>query len=208
MEPSAPATGSAASSSSAPGEKKKRKRVDLSKFADLEAEEVGGSGEEEDEGIDEEFIDDVGVKDSDATRSKLRKKMNLDKELKEIQKDMASRGPLAGAARLFSTDRLDDMERRYKEMDELGKRGEDISRMEVLESVEQTVTVPESKDPRLWCLKTFGPEQELCIKLMWKAFETIRNGESVPVASVFTVPYVRGYIYLEAQREADVRRFT
>jgi hypothetical protein len=35
-------------------------------------------------------------------------------------------------------------------MDELGKRGEDISRMEVLESVEQTVTVPESKDPRHW----------------------------------------------------------
>eukprot|EP00435_Cladocopium_sp_Y103_P036943 s13_g9.t1 len=83
------ATGSAAaSSSSAPGEKKKRKRVDLSKFADLEAEEVGGSGEEEDEGIDEdqtcgEFIDDVGVKDSDAARSKLRKKINLDKELKD-----------------------------------------------------------------------------------------------------------------------------
>lgn len=208
MEPSAPTGSAAASSSSAPAEKKKRKRVDLSKFADLEAEEVGGSAEEEDEGIDEEFIDDVGVKDSDAARSKLRKKMNLDKELKEIQKDMASRGPLAGAARLFSTDRLDDMERRYKEMEELGKRGEDISKMEVLESVEQTVTVPESKDPRLWCLKTFGPEQELCIKLMWKAFETIRNGESVPVASVFTVPYVRGYIYLEAQREADVRRFT
>ena len=31
----------------------------------------------------QEFIDDVGVKDSDATRSKLRKKMNLDKELKD-----------------------------------------------------------------------------------------------------------------------------
>ena len=36
---------------------------------------------------------------------------------------MASRGPLAGAARLFSTDRLDDMERRYKETVTLVKHG-------------------------------------------------------------------------------------
>ena len=36
---------------------------------------------------------------------------------------MASRGPLAGAARLFSTDRLDDMERRYKETVTLLKHG-------------------------------------------------------------------------------------
>lgn len=33
--------------------------------------------------VRQEFIDDAGVKDSDATRSKLRKKMNLDKELKD-----------------------------------------------------------------------------------------------------------------------------
>jgi hypothetical protein len=43
-------------------------------------------------------------------------------------------------------------------MDELGKRGEDISRMEVLESVEQTVTVPESKDPRHWWQIVMGLE--------------------------------------------------
>ena len=61
---------------------------------------------------------------------------------------MASRGPMVGAARLFSSSQLDDMERRYQEMDEAAKRGEDISKMDVDESVQQTVTVPEAKDPR------------------------------------------------------------
>ncbi|CAJ1370621.1 unnamed protein product [Effrenium voratum] len=186
----------------------KRKRVDLSKYADLEAEEVGGSVEEDEAEPDEDLIDDTGVKDSDASRSKLRKKMNLQKEIQEIEKEMASRGPLAGAARLFSSAKLDDMERRFQEMDEAAKRGEDVSRVGVPETVRQTVTVPESTDPRLWCLKTFAGEQELCIKLMWKAFEGMQKGEPLPVFSVFTVPYARGYIYMEAQKEADVRRFT
>lgn len=36
-------------------------------------------------------------------------------QLKEISHEMASRGPLVGAARLFSSDRLDDMERRFQD---------------------------------------------------------------------------------------------
>ena len=46
-----------------------------------------------------------------------------------------------------------------QEMDEAAKRGEDVSRVGVPETVRQTVTVPESTDPRLWCLKTFAGEQ-------------------------------------------------
>lgn len=38
----------------------------------------------------------------------------------EIEKDMASRGPLVGAARLFSSERLDDFERRYKDTGPMG----------------------------------------------------------------------------------------
>ncbi|CAK9071225.1 Putative transcription elongation factor SPT5 homolog 2 [Durusdinium trenchii] len=159
---------------------------------------------------------------TDAGRAKLRKKMNqeLQDQNRELKEDLAARGPLAGAARLFSSQRLDEMEQRYQErtegvkgrsmeMEDRAKRGEDISQLQVpLEAVKQTVTVPEDKDPRLWCLKTFGNEQELCIKLMWKAFEELKSGQTVPVYSVFHVPYVKGYIYLEAHREADVRRFT
>lgn len=36
-----------------------------------------------------------------------------------------------------------------QEIDELGKRGEDVSRIDTFESVQQTVTVPVAKDPRL-----------------------------------------------------------
>lgn len=46
-------------------------------------------------------------------------------------------------------------------MEEAAKRGEDISKHALSETVQQTVTVPEAKDPRLWCLKTFMPEQDL-----------------------------------------------
>eukprot|EP00913_Durusdinium_trenchii_P035397 g33125.t1 len=123
---------------------KKNLQYKICQFADLEAEEVGGSGGEEDEGIDEELIDDTGAPMTDAGRAKLRKKMN--QELQDQNRDLAARGPLA--------------------------------------------------------------VEELCIKLMWKAFEELKSGQTVPVYSVFHVPYVKGYIYLEAHREADVRRFT
>jgi hypothetical protein len=52
----------------------------------------------------------------------------------------------------------------------------------------------------------------LCFILTAGCFSTVSLSQSrchTPHMSceVFTVPYVRGYIYLEAQREADVRRW-
>eukprot|EP00930_Biecheleria_cincta_P093180 TRINITY_DN8337_c0_g1_i1.p1 TRINITY_DN8337_c0_g1~~TRINITY_DN8337_c0_g1_i1.p1 ORF type:complete len:1569 (-),score=350.11 TRINITY_DN8337_c0_g1_i1:212-4381(-) len=106
-------------------------------------------------------------------------------------------------------DKLDEMEERYRRIEE----GEEVASQPSQapfrpgEKVTHTVTVPEPTDPRLWCVKTFGPERELCISLMWKSFESMRDGKEVPIHSVFFGTHLRGYIYIEAHRENDVKDF-
>eukprot|EP00931_Biecheleriopsis_adriatica_P049247 TRINITY_DN28482_c0_g1_i1.p1 TRINITY_DN28482_c0_g1~~TRINITY_DN28482_c0_g1_i1.p1 ORF type:complete len:1525 (+),score=381.40 TRINITY_DN28482_c0_g1_i1:481-4575(+) len=106
------------------------------------------------------------------------------------------------------------MEARYKELEEREERraaGEEVESEASFhpqgDKVTHTVTVPEPTDPKLWCVRTFGPEKELCISLMYKAFEALTRGEEVPIYTVFYSPHLRGYIYIEAHREADVKEF-
>jgi len=189
---------------------RKRKVED---FLELEAEEVG-QGEEELEGSElDELIDDSGAaKDDGKSRAALRRKLNReDKELEQLQKEVAARerGPLTGSARLFSSAKLDQLEQKYQELEERAKRGEDIKpEFPSQERVSQTVPVPEPGDPKLWCLKTFASEKDLCISLMYKSFEAMSHGTPVPVYSIFCSPHLKNFIYLEAHKEADIRAFT
>eukprot|EP00441_Pelagodinium_beii_P041844 CAMPEP_0197631774 /NCGR_PEP_ID=MMETSP1338-20131121/8832_1 /TAXON_ID=43686 ORGANISM="Pelagodinium beii, Strain RCC1491" /NCGR_SAMPLE_ID=MMETSP1338 /ASSEMBLY_ACC=CAM_ASM_000754 /LENGTH=1441 /DNA_ID=CAMNT_0043203305 /DNA_START=30 /DNA_END=4356 /DNA_ORIENTATION=+ len=203
----------AASGSSGPRPEKKRKRkVDIEKFFDREAEEAGGSEDEDEDAEMSDLIDDTGAKPGEKGRSALRKAMQeSSKELEELTKSANQRGPLSGSARLFSSAKLDDMEARYQAMEERQQRREDGEQVEdeLLvepgEKVSQTVTVPDPNDPKLWCVKTFGPEKELCMSLLFKAVGVLQNGGDCPIYSVFCSPHLRGYIYIEAFREADVK---
>ncbi|CAE7915252.1 unnamed protein product, partial [Symbiodinium necroappetens] len=187
--------------------------VEVEDFLELEAEEVG-QGEEELEGSElDELIDDSGAaKDDGKSRAALRRKLNRDdKELEQLQKEVAARerGPLTGSARLFSSAKLDQLEQKYQELEERAKRGEEIKpEFPSQERVSQTVPVPEPGDPKLWCLKTFASEKDLCLSLMYKSFEAMSHGTPVPVYSIFCSPHLKGFIYLEAHKEADVRAFT
>lgn len=184
-------------------------RPDASKYYELEAEEAGGSEDEQEDEDLEDLIDNSEMAPGEKGRAQLRKEMQRQaKELEELRKDAAQRGPLAGAARLFSSGRLDEMERKYKELEERGIAGEDLGPPEPLGRKEtHTVTVPDPQDPKLWCCKTFGPERDLCICLMHKAMEVMAQGQQCPIYSVFFSPHLRGYIYIEAFKEADVRQF-
>eukprot|EP00930_Biecheleria_cincta_P047509 TRINITY_DN32953_c0_g1_i1.p1 TRINITY_DN32953_c0_g1~~TRINITY_DN32953_c0_g1_i1.p1 ORF type:complete len:208 (+),score=23.98 TRINITY_DN32953_c0_g1_i1:128-751(+) len=73
--------------------------------------------------------------------------------------------------------------------------------------VTHTVTVPHPSDPKLWCIKTFGPEAQLCISLMWKSFKGMLYGKDPPIHSVFYSSHLRGYMYIEAYKESDVKDF-
>ncbi|CAE8606456.1 unnamed protein product, partial [Polarella glacialis] len=202
----------ASGSGSRPQPDKRRRKKDLSSYFETEAEEAGASSDEaEDDDLDG-LIDDTGVAPGETGRNKLRKEMMkaASKELEELTRDSAQRGPLSGARGLFSSSRLDDMEQRYKDLEERGAAGEDIRRDPVERPGKKethTVTVPEPTDPKLWCCKSFGPERELCICLMHKAMEYMQAGKPVPIHSVFFSPHLRGYIYFEAHRESDVRDF-
>eukprot|EP00440_Ansanella_granifera_P016863 gb/GFBE01018324.1/.p1 GENE.gb/GFBE01018324.1/~~gb/GFBE01018324.1/.p1 ORF type:complete len:1512 (+),score=383.19 gb/GFBE01018324.1/:1-4536(+) len=207
-----PGDGQEAASASSGPRPTKRKKADVSKFFDLEAEEAGGSEDEDEDADMGDLIDDTGAKPASKDRGALRRAMQeSSKELEELSRDMASRGPLSGAARLFS-DKLGEMEKKYKDIEERAERGEDVMsnrsfHRPAQDKVTHTVTVPEPDDPKLWCVHTFGPEKELCISLMYKAFEAMTKGTPLPIYSVFFSPHLRGYIYIEAFREADVKEF-
>lgn len=67
--------------------------------------------------------------------------------------------------------------------------------------------VPDSKDPKLWCVKTFRKESELCVALLLKAGECFTSGKPCPLHSAFHSPHLKGYMYVEAHKEVDVRNF-
>jgi len=73
--------------------------------------------------------------------------------------------------------------------------------------VTHTVTVPHPSDPKLWCVKAFGPEEQLCISLMLKSFKGMLYGNDPPIHSVFSSSHLRGYMYIEAHKESDVKNF-
>eukprot|EP00439_Symbiodinium_sp_Y106_P033704 s243_g4.t1 len=153
-------------------------------FLELEAEEVG-QGEEELEGSElDELIDDSGAaKDDGKSRAALRRKLNReDKELEQLQKEVAARerGPLTGSARLFSSAKLDQLEQKYQELEERAKRGEDIK--------------PE-----------FPSQEHRHSRHIGVAMS---HGTPVPVYSIFCSPHLKNFIYLEAHKEADIRAFT
>eukprot|EP00927_Polykrikos_kofoidii_P038865 TRINITY_DN33309_c0_g1_i1.p1 TRINITY_DN33309_c0_g1~~TRINITY_DN33309_c0_g1_i1.p1 ORF type:complete len:1399 (-),score=245.73 TRINITY_DN33309_c0_g1_i1:350-4546(-) len=194
--------------------KKRKMRPDIGKFLDIEAEEAGGSGEEEEDGDLADLIDDSGVGTGDVGRAKMQQLAQKHaQELDALAGSMEARGNDRGAQRVFGSNFLDKMEEKYKQMDEAGQTGEmaepqspgAISQQK--ESGNTTFIVPDVGDPKLWCCKTFAPEKELCVALLLKAREAIEAGESVPIFSVFYSEHLRGYIYVEAFKEAEIRMF-
>jgi len=195
--------------------KKKRKMAageDVSKYFDIEAEEGGGSGDEDEDDDLEGLIDDSGVAPGDKGRDSLRKLANQ-KELNELAQDMDSRGPEAGAQRVFGSSFLDKMEDKYKKLEEAGvteqAMHEPVSPNLMAGKKKETNTyiVPNAKDPKMFCCKTFGPERDLILSLLNKSRQCFLEGKPVPIHSAFFAPHLRGYIYIEAFKEAEIRKF-
>mmetsp|Transcript_86247 Transcript_86247/g.279201 ORF Transcript_86247/g.279201 Transcript_86247/m.279201 type:complete len:1268 (-) Transcript_86247:78-3881(-) len=204
-----------------------KRRKDIARFFETEAEEAGGSGDEEEDGDLEDLIDDSGVEPGEHSRSKARSQIQRQQqELDEVRREMAGRaGPSgeSGASRVYGASFLDRMEEKYQAMqeDELagaepepeGRQGLDVPAppspavSQGRRKETNAFVVPDAKDPKLWAVRTFGPEKALCIALMRKSAEFFAQGKPVSVFSVFYSDHLRGYIYVEAFRESDVRDF-
>eukprot|EP00397_Hematodinium_sp_SG-2012_P001153 GEMP01001154.1.p1 GENE.GEMP01001154.1~~GEMP01001154.1.p1 ORF type:complete len:1304 (+),score=323.21 GEMP01001154.1:91-3912(+) len=75
-------------------------------------------------------------------------------------------------------------------------------------------TLPMESDPRLWRVKCYknGFEKEYCANLVNKFWHMVQtHGESyleeIPIYSVFAADAAKGYVYIEAHREIDVRNY-
>ncbi len=69
------------------------------------------------------------------------------------------------------------------------------------------VFLPSVSDPSLWfvrCKK--GCERQACISLMQKSFVKMQEGQPLLILSVTSLSYLKGYIYIEAFKEAHVRQ--
>lgn len=205
---------------------KKRKREGMMKFFDTEAAEGGASGDDDDGSDLDGFLDDSGKADTEARRGNERRSHEecqaQMQEVRELRKDMESRGPESGANRVYGSF-LDEMEAKYKAIEESegqdlpgtprARGGPRISRGSDQGSIgdkEKTnaFIVPDAKDPKLWCVKTFAPEKELCLSLLLKFGLETAAGRPVDIYSVFWSQHLRGYIYVEAEKEANIRTFT
>mmetsp|Transcript_43192 Transcript_43192/g.93120 ORF Transcript_43192/g.93120 Transcript_43192/m.93120 type:complete len:1169 (+) Transcript_43192:156-3662(+) len=204
---------SAAASSTSKRARKAAESNDATRFFELEAEEAGDASDDEDEADLEGLVDNAEMsgKQKSKDRSALQRAANA--ELDELAADMASRGPEVGARRVFGRANLDRMQEKYAAME---LAGEDHAEHRPLRSaalsslpkvVEERQVVPLPQDPKLWRCKTFADERQLCVSLMLKASEWLQQGKDVPISTVFYTNHQRGYLYVEAFREAEVRDF-
>jgi len=198
----------------APGGQKRKRRDDVSKYFEQEAEEAGGSGDEEEDGDLQDFLDDTGADAGEGGRAKLRKQMQNNAELEEVERDMADRAGERGMARSFGSSFLDRMEEKYRNLNEQDEPVEAAApaapspgALSLTRKDKNTYIVPDPKDPKLWCVKTFAPEKELVLALLIKAGQCFAEGKPVQIYSAFFSPHLRGYIYIEAWKEAEVREF-
>eukprot|EP00928_Gymnodinium_smaydae_P012906 TRINITY_DN14713_c0_g2_i1.p1 TRINITY_DN14713_c0_g2~~TRINITY_DN14713_c0_g2_i1.p1 ORF type:complete len:1032 (-),score=172.26 TRINITY_DN14713_c0_g2_i1:131-2794(-) len=168
-----------------------------------------------------DFVDDTQAAPGEKGIAALRRlAQQHQKELDEIKEDLDRRGD-GGKSRFGQ--KLDEMERKYKEREEAIARGEipadDAVDLDTLLEPESPRTrrkrmagsssfvVPDAKDPKLWCVKVFAPEKDLCTSLMNKARQEAAKGNPVPIYSAFCSKTLRGYIYIEAWKEAEIRAF-
>ncbi|XP_075084561.1 uncharacterized protein LOC107762737 isoform X2 [Nicotiana tabacum] len=70
---------------------------------------------------------------------------------------------------------------------------------------EQDTLVPSLKDPTIWKVKcTVGRERHSTFCLMQKYIDLLALGTKLQIISAFSLDHVKGYIYIEADKQSDV----
>mmetsp|Transcript_6930 Transcript_6930/g.23018 ORF Transcript_6930/g.23018 Transcript_6930/m.23018 type:complete len:1237 (+) Transcript_6930:184-3894(+) len=173
------------------GQEKPAKKTKRSEFIDDMAEVEGDDDEDEgDEGIDD-LIDDDEQAEAEKVESQLQHVRQAQYE--QRQRDMEME--------------VEDVEAFVKQRWGSGARQaqEDVE-LEEVSATRQQRELPTVKDPKLWMVTCkIGRERELVMSLMAKYIAMQEAGEPLLIKSAITQDHLKGYIYVESDKEDYVK---
>ncbi|OMP04197.1 hypothetical protein COLO4_09867 [Corchorus olitorius] len=95
------------------------------------------------------------------------------------------------------------MEERYKDGAGFVTYAEDS--YEDKESIDKNSDVPSSKDPTIWKVKcVVGRERHSAFCLMQKFIDLKSLGNKLQIISAFSVDHIKGFFYIEAEKQCDI----
>ncbi|KAJ3704991.1 hypothetical protein LUZ61_008696 [Rhynchospora tenuis] len=154
---------------------RKRKKPCAMSFIDFEAEVDDDEEEEDDDGDEHDFIDEGTHLDNEPEQRMHRPTFIADED-----------------------EDLDEIERRVKEH---YSRTDNVDYAEDPDEVEQQALLPTFSDPKLWLVKcAIGHERELVVRLMQRCID-----RGFRICSVVALDHLKNYIYVEADKLADVK---
>eukprot|EP00252_Welwitschia_mirabilis_P027077 TRINITY_DN9158_c0_g1_i3.p1 TRINITY_DN9158_c0_g1~~TRINITY_DN9158_c0_g1_i3.p1 ORF type:complete len:1022 (-),score=279.00 TRINITY_DN9158_c0_g1_i3:488-3553(-) len=191
--------------------KRSRKR---SQFIDDIAEEDEDEEEDEDDNPRRKksrraaaFIDDTAVvaSDDDEEEDDGEDDFIIDEgnELPEEEDTRMHRRPFLPRDEQDEQD-VDDLERMLQQR--YSTHSDHIEYDEETTEVEQQALLPSVKDPKLWMVKcAIGKEREAAVCLMQKFIDLQSQGTDLQIRSAIALDHLKGYLYVEADREAHVK---
>ncbi|KAJ4761009.1 Transcription elongation factor SPT5 [Rhynchospora pubera] len=153
----------------------KRKKPCAMSFIDFEAEVDDDEEEEDEEGDEHDFIDEGTHLENEPQQ-----RMHRPTFIADEHED------------------LDEIERRVKEH---YSRTDNVDYSEDPDEMEQQALLPTFSDPKLWLVKcAIGHERELAVCLMQRCMD-----RGFRICSVVALDHLKNYIYVEADKLADVK---
>ncbi|XP_031090783.1 protein RNA-directed DNA methylation 3 isoform X2 [Ipomoea triloba] len=167
----------------------KRKRNDVLQFFEDSAFEVG----------DDEYSDDSDFFDTDFIDDEFGTDDGVQK-----QHEKAPVFPLVPKEEEMDEEELEKMLReRYKAGSSFVKFAEDG--YEKKGSIQEDISVPSTKDPTIWKVKCMvGRERHSAFCLMQKYVDLRVLGMKLQIISAFALDHVKGFVYIEADKQSDV----
>ncbi|GLJ49926.1 hypothetical protein SUGI_1061450 [Cryptomeria japonica] len=167
--------------------KKKMRRA--SAFIDDTA-DVASDDEEEEEGEEEDYgfindtdaqVDEFGTRPNRHTRVEIEEKEDDEEDLEDLERQIHERYAA------------------HREQEEDGD--------EEIGQVEQQANLASVTDPKLWMVKCAqGFEREAACCLMQKYLDLMAQGTDLQILSAVALDHLKGYLYIEAHKDAYVRQ--
>uniref|UniRef100_A0A0C9RJB2 Transcription elongation factor SPT5 n=1 Tax=Wollemia nobilis TaxID=56998 RepID=A0A0C9RJB2_9CONI len=163
---------------------RKRKRRGAAAFIDDTAVVASDEDEDEEEG-EEDFINDAGAELQDEEDARIHRRPFLPRDDTEEQD-------------------VEDLERLIQQR--YAARSDHIEYDEETTDVEQQALLPSVKDPKLWMVRcAIGHEREAAVCLMQKYLDMQSQGTDLHITAAVALDHLKGYLYIEAEKEAHVR---
>eukprot|EP01103_Thecamoeba_quadrilineata_P003459 TRINITY_DN1322_c0_g3_i1.p1 TRINITY_DN1322_c0_g3~~TRINITY_DN1322_c0_g3_i1.p1 ORF type:complete len:1141 (-),score=235.86 TRINITY_DN1322_c0_g3_i1:101-3355(-) len=156
----------------------------VNQFLDIEAVDVSDDDEDEEEEEVDTIIDDESP---DEHHQRIRRPafFRQDMEDEDLEKE----------AQRF--------EEKYRNYSDYGPTEE----MEDRSDIKQQSYLPSVKDPKLWLVRCkLGKERECTAQLLQKCLEKEATDEKIQIKSAISCDNLKGYIYVEAEKEAHVKQ--